>query len=252
MRRNPPQEDCPALPFNLPHYPLPTQFSDPYNDWAGNPNPYGVSGKSPSELSAHTLWSLFNDYLPAGTFEEMAPYIPRVLELLLQEPPGEDGFQADLLETFIIWCHVEQKAIVQNPPFLAGLQEAVRELFRRRTAEANPLYAEHVEHLLKRGDYISFTAWPPPVPWLSSEHFLPHLQALDSVPHAAWLLHAADEEAAWRSCYPSLLLEPALRHAAMDMVEDWLLTSATRDDIAYWDPIVTRAHEYFQRHPYTP
>ncbi len=232
-------------PFNLPRYPLPAQFSDPYNDWMYDPNPCGVLGTDPSELSAHTLWHIFNSYLPVGTFEEMAPYIPRVLELLMQEP--QDDFHDDLLETLIIWCHVEQEAMAADPLFLAGMQEAVMELFRRWTAEANPLYAAHVEHLLKCADYISCTSWRPSVPWLRSEHFLPHLLPLDSVAHAAWLLRAADEDS-WH-VYPPLDLPPTVRIAAMDMVEDWLLTTASSEDISYWDPIVTRTHDFFLRHP---
>ncbi len=239
-------------PFTIPQYPLPTQFSDPYNDWMDDMTPCNVLGRAPSELSAHTLWHIFNGFLPVGNFEEMAAYIPRVLELLWQEP--QDDYSSELLETFIIWCHVEQQALLrkENSPFLAAIQEATMELFKRWTSEPNSLYAEHIEHLLMRGDYISCTNWPPGVPWLRSEHFLPHLLATSSVAHAAWLLYAADEDKWSANAYPPLPLAPAIRLAAMDKVEDWLLTSATHEDIEFWDPIVTHTHEYFLRHPYHP
>ncbi len=231
-------------PFHLPVYPRPTQFSDPYHDWMYDSTPGETLRKQPDELSAHTLSFIFNWWLPMGTFEEMAAYVPHALELLLHA--AEDDDSAELLENLIVWCHVESEAMAQDPAFLAGMQEAFLHLFKLWTSEANPLYADHIEHLLKLGDYIE-VFHRTPLPWLCSAHFLPHLLELDSLPHAAWLLRASDEDV-W-SQYPPLALPPATRLAAMDMVEDWLLSTATQEDIEYWDPIVTHTHDYFLRHP---
>ncbi len=239
----------PAPPFKLPYYPKPAQFSDPYNDWMYSTTPAELLQNEPGELSAHTLCFMFNGWLPMGNFEEMAAYVPRALELMLDE--GEDeGDTAWLLDHLIDWCHVEQKAMAQDPAFLAGMQEAMMQLFQHWTAQPNPRYTEHIEHLLNRGDYIA-EFYGHSLPWLRSAHYLPHLLALDSVAHAAWLLHACDEERMVTD-YPPIPLPPAVRLAAMDMVEDWLLTTATQEDIACWDPIVTHAHAWFLRHPYTP
>ncbi len=256
------------MTFNIPQYPRPTSFSDPYCDWMYNLNPYNMLGKEPSEVDAQTLYAIFNDWLPIGTFEEMAPYVPRVLVLLAQDPPDE--FADDLLETFIIWCHVEQEAMAkeENKAFLLSVQDALMQLFchwagqiAMRPAEPgdrfhNELYLSH-NHLLTtlmlKGDEIAEDdSWRAPLPWLRSTHFLPILTALDSLPHAAWLLYLCDNRDSSYFCPPPAISVPAAtRRTAISMVEDWLLSTASPEEVEIWDGIVAHTHEMLrdEAHP---
>ncbi len=245
--------------FHIPQYPRPTHFSDPYCDWMYNLNPYNVLSKEPAQVDANTLYAIFNYWLPIGNFEEMAPYVPRVLEILAEDPPNKCA--DDLLETFIIWCHVEQEAMAQDPAFLHGVQEAFIQLFCHWTSQlamrtAKPgdrfhdaLILSHaclMDTLLQKGDKIadSYDDYRAPLPWLRSAHFLPRLTALDSLPHAAWLLYVCDDRDSFFR--RPLSVPPTTRRAAISMVEDWLLSTATPAEVEMWDPIVAHAHEMLQ------
>ncbi len=233
------------ITFHLPTYPVPAQFSDPYNDWGDFSELEAIRRRDPRTLSGRDLCYIFNGCLPAGTFEEMAAYVPHALRLLAEgDAPNTPP---DLVDHLIHWCHTEQEALARDSQFLTGMQDAFIQLFTywtSRTAwwkDRHGCYLSHagyIDSLLSIGDYIATSStWRKPLPWLASAHYLPRFLVLDTVPHAAWLLYVSDPERIWE---PILSAPAATRRRAVEMVEEWLLTTATPEDIELWDELLVR------------
>ncbi len=242
------------LTFHIPTYPLPRQFSDPYNDWFEDPGPPKLLRRDPRSLDAGELAYLFNSWLPAGTFEEMAAYVPHALRLLEADDPQEGA--AYLLDQLIIWCEVEKNALAREPAFLAGMQDAFAQLFRLWTADTAwnsrhrdywPRRCSLVDSLLGAEDMFSRVHGRDCQDWLRAGHYLPRLYALDSVPHAAWALWVSDPDN-WIE-HPPFPIPAATRRRAIDMVDDWLLNGADAGDTAIWDPVLIRHREQLHLFP---
>ncbi len=251
-----------TLRFNIPTYPFRGRFSDPCHDFDGVEDKLAeLAAKPPHQLSSSDLYYIFNSFLPAGTFEEMAPYVPRALHRVQQD---RGNCEYELLGSLIVWCHVERKALLreENKALLDGLQEAFMLLFEHWAGNicgkttwsgaASPASAALLSALLEQGDWIAKNAHDGEevFPWLCSAHYVPRLMALDSVPHAAWVLWFSD-----RACIPCIPfpLSGAKRRRAVEMLEEWLLSAeATPQDVEIWDPILIRHRELLYLFPDAP
>ncbi len=246
------------ITFHLPTYPLPAQFSDPYGDWFGDPALEDIRRKDPRSLTGRELCFIFNSWLPAGTFEEMAAYVPHALRLLAAG--DSENAPADLVEHLIIWCHLEQEAMARAPLFLSGMQDAFMQLFTFWTSNTewtqnkrgcHLRYNEHIDTLLGEGDNIAMgDGWHKPLPWLLSKHYLPFLMELDSVPHAAWLLYVSDPDRG--ITYLPCTVPAVRRQRAIEMVEEWLLSSASPEDVELWDELLVRHRQQLALFPEAP
>ncbi len=259
--------------FNIPAYPHLRRFSDPYVDFEGEEEKLvRIAAKAPASLDYMEMLTIFNPWLPAGGFEEMAPYIPTALNFILRNADDNDSEAGMLLEHLITWCYKERTALEQHPDFQLGMQQAIMSFFHlwasqtawrkneQMEAGAELRHAYLMKVLLNQGDECSaieqkvdrqFGHAPrPAIPWLRATHFLPLLMELDSIPHAAWLLHHFDGDVIFKRPRYSVPLGIILK--AIDMVEEWLLSAhATEADIAIWDPIVTshRMQLHYFPHP---
>ncbi len=255
----------PNISFHIPAYPHRRRFSDPNGDFDGmEAELAAIASRPPASLSSMDHYLIFNSFLPAGSFEEMAPYLPHALRLVVDDNglysnEAPDAAQAELLESLITWCYVEQEELERHPQLRDAMQEAFLLLFTHWTADTRGArYSDGSLHLLnanllttfmEKGDWIAENSCNGErlYPWLRSAHYLPRLHALNSVPHAAWALYLSDSE----SCFPAaaFLLSATLRRRAVDIVEQWLLTDAALEDVALWDPIVTRHRELLYLFP---
>ncbi len=250
--------------FRIPPFPHLRRFSDPYIDFAlDEENLAAIAAKPPGSLSYLELLHIFN-WLPAGTFEEMAPYIPHALNFILRKEDDDDGEAGQLLEQLISWCYKEQKELESRPDFLRGMQEAFMSLFElwasqtawRENEQAEGgvelRYDYRLRTLIFRGDECSkirqkvdrdFGHEPrPAIPWLSAEHYLARLTALDSLPHAAWTLLFCKVHTRGKEQKHAIPDETMMR--ALHMVDDWLLSgTASEADMLLWDPVTTRHWE---------
>ncbi len=257
------------LHFTLPHFPCQGRFSDPAHDFESQERELAVlAAKAPAALTSMDLYFIFNSFLPAGTFEEMAPYLPHALRLV-QDDNGLFSNEApteappELLESLITWCHVEREELERHPQLRDSLEDAFAQLFRHWTSNTAWVYysdgvarlrnADFISTFLEKGDWIASldTANERRLfPWLRSAHYLPQLHALDTVPHAAWTLYLADQECTFPA--PSYPISNAQRHRAVEMIEHWLLTTAAPEDIRIWDPVLIRHHEQLHLFPDAP
>lgn len=228
-------------------FPHPKRFSDPSYDFEGEEEELqAIVSKPPAAVTDDELHYVFNSYLPAGTCEEMAFYIPRAFELLRQAEPS-----CDLMDTLIVWVHVEWEALQAYPKFLQDIRTSCEALFEKWTADMQ-VHADRqsrcncLESLLYPcfGRFLEADSRYPRIPWLRPEHYLAKLQPADSLPRAAWLLwvyHWLEEDCptvkrAHRELYH--LPKTELQRAA-DMVDEWLLTSATPQESEFWEPLAT-------------
>ena len=79
-------------------YPRPTKLSDPNYDFS--PEECAAILAVPDEkMGFQELRNIFQSYLPAGTYEECAYFIPRVLRFLDER----DEEVCDLADDFLIW-----------------------------------------------------------------------------------------------------------------------------------------------------
>ncbi len=259
----------PNLPFNIPHYPLQSRFSDPNGDFDGMENELAaIAAKSPASLTSMEHYLIFNSFLPAGTFEEMAPYLPHALRHVVDDnglysSEAPDAAPLELLESLITWCHVEQQELDRHPQLRDALQEAFLLLFCHWTSDTRWVYdSDGTLHLLnsdllttflQKGDWIAQHSWNGEYIylWLRSAHYLPQLHARNSVPHAAWTLYLSDAEC----CFPEkpFPLSTSLRRRAVEMVEEWLLSPASSaEDLKIWDPVLVRHREQLHLFPDAP
>ncbi len=253
------------LPFNLPAYPLQGRFSDPNGDFDGMEEELtALAAKAPATLTSGEHYLIFNSFLPAGSFAEMAPYLPHALRLVVDDNglyshEAPDDAQAELLESLITWCHVEREELERHPQLRDAMQEAFLLLFAHWTADTRWVYtsdgslhllnANLLTSFLEKGDWVAGHSGNGELlyPWLRSAHYLPHLHTLDSVPHAAWALYLSDRESTFpEDAFP---LSPALRRRAVEMVEQWLLSDAAPEDVAIWDPVLIRHREWLYLFP---
>ncbi len=248
------------LRFNIPTYPCCHRFSDPNGDYDNEKDALAAyAARTPQSLNSHDLYYLFNSWLPAGTFEEMAPYVPHALSLLEEDTSPQcvdegELCQFELLNSLITWCHVERDSLRQNPAFLAGMQEAFMVLFTHwtrntrwqcdRHGEPVLVNADLVACMLSTGDDIAENAWDALhlFPWLRAERYLAHLTALDTIPHAAWTLRVSLGESSYLD--KRFTLPAATRRRAVEMVEEWLRSpDASAGDQRLWEPFLMRHRE---------
>ena len=84
-------------------YPRPTKLSDPNYDFT--PEECAAILAVPDErMGFRELGSIFQSYLPAGTYEECAYFIPRVLRFL--DDRGDDA--SDIADNFLDWVAVQK------------------------------------------------------------------------------------------------------------------------------------------------
>ncbi len=257
-----------GLLFNIPIFPLRGRFGDPYRDFELEAESLAeLASRAPSELSIGELSYLFNGFLPAGTFEEMAPYVPYALRYLAQdEPVNGDGDLSMLLENLIIWCCVERRALLRESALLTGLQKGFELLFEHWTNNTrwyrhvySPGHSEphlsaacRIASLLNKGDWIAekVRTEEDVFPWLRSAYYQPRLFALDSVAHAAWVLRLTDRDCTVaEATFP---ISTSQRRCAVEMVENWLLTDACPDEVELWDPVLIRHRELLYLFPDKP
>ncbi len=247
------------LSFNIPFFPFLGRFSDPDHDFDGVEEKLAqLAVTPPHRLTSCDLYYIFNSFLPAGTFEEMAPYVPHALRLVQQD---RDNCEVELLEALIVWCHVERSTLLreENRAFLAGLQEAFMLLFERWAGDISgqttwcgdlaPAHAAMLSALLETGDWIHKIALDgeDTFPWLRSAHYVPRLLALNSVPHAAWTLWFSDRDCTLGKAIP---ISSDTRRRAVEMMEEWLMSpEATPVDMEIWDPVLIRHRELLYLFP---
>ncbi len=251
----------PDLTFNIPNFPLQGRFSDPYRDFDGMEEELArLAAKPPGNLTSIELYRIFNSFLPAGSFGEMAPYLPHALRRVQQD---RDAGEFELMDSLITWCHVERAELERHPQLRDSLQEAFMLLFEHwtsntdwhisRNGEPTPIDADMISVLLEQGDWIAEngTRGEHIYPWLRSAHYLPHIHALDSVPHAAWTLWFSDHD-----CTIATRTHPistAQRRRAVEMVEEWLMSpDASEEDMFIWDPVLIRHRELLYLFPDAP
>ncbi len=234
------------------------RFSDPSHDFDGMEDELAaLAAKPPAELTSADLYLLFNSFLPAGTFEEMAPYVPHALRLLVEdngrysgEAPG--SAQPELLESLVVWCQVEERELDRRPAFRDAMEAAFMQLFAHWTADTrwhrfsdgnvHLLNQWLVDALLEQGDSLVSLHGRQAYPWLRSERYFAHIAALDTLPHAAWTLRVTDPDYS-RYKLPPFELPAERRRQAVEMVEQWLLTDAAPEDAELWEPVATRHRE---------
>ncbi len=255
-----------TLPFHIPHFPHLGRFSDPSHDYDDVVDELvRLAALPPASLSSGDLYYLFNSFLPAGSFEEMAPYVPHALSLLVDhdgrryETTETDSTPDELLESLICWCYVEAAELRCRPDFLAGMQEAFMLLFTHwtsnlalfesgRLAQQALRNAGLIDSLLGEGERLIHYHKLTIFPWLHPGHYLPHILALDTVPHAAWTLWVSDPDNSIE--HKPVPLPTATRRRAVEMVEEWLLSpAASPADLAVWDPVLTRHREQLSLFP---
>ncbi len=251
-------------PFKLPQRPCRHRFSDPCRDFELEEEKLArIAALAPAALSYMDLLTIFNGYLPAGTFEEMAPYVPTALDFIRREADDNQRDAMMILENLIIWCYVELPALTKDTTLQRGIQEALMTFFRHWTSQTaccpctrcascerpctHSVSSElrHdllVETLLFEGDVCADISkrHRSPIPWLASTHYLPILTACDTVPHAAWALHVCVGSLSTGMKRPKHLMPVDTIHKAVDMVENWLLSpEASPEDIALWDELLS-------------
>ncbi len=260
----------PVPSFNIPTYPLQGRFSDPFCDFEGMEDELStLAAKPPAQLRCMDLYLLFNSFLPAGSFEEMAPYLPHAIALLVNdnglfsnESAESDDGQPELLESLITWCYVEERKLNRHPQLRDALQDAFMQLFChwtstttwKRFSDGKLYLLNHwlIDSLLEAGDNLVHHHKLRVYPWLLSEHYLHHITALDTVPHAAWTLWLSDSEH-WRFNLPPIDIPTATRRRAVEMVEEWLMSpDATPEDLQLWDPVLIRHRERLYLFPDAP
>ncbi len=259
----------PDLRFNIPYHPLQGHFSDPNGDYDEEKATLAeLAARPPQTLNSQNLYYLFNSYLPAGTFEEMAPYVPHALRLLQDDASPQcvdegELCQEELLNSLVCWCHVERELEYrENQSFLAGMEEAFMTLFAHWTSNtawlcdrnSDPILrnAGLITTLLSSGEEIAEHMWDKERirPWMRAERYLAHLTALDSVPHAAWALWVSHGESSYMDRrFP---LPAATRRRAIEMVEEWLLSTADAEDAQIWDPVLMHHRELLYLFPDAP
>ena len=103
-------------------YPRPTKLSDPNYDFT--PEECAAILAVPDErMGFRELGSIFQSYLPAGTYEECAYFIPRVLRFL--DDRGDDA--SDMADNFLDWV-AEQKAELESDGLLLPICVHLQEL----------------------------------------------------------------------------------------------------------------------------
>ena len=242
-------------------FPHPKCFSDPAYDFEGvEAELQAIVAKPLPAVTAHDLFYAFNSYLPAGTCEEMAFYVPRAFKLL-REDSVEYGIRSELMECLVIWVHVEWQALQAYPEFLQDIRTSCEALFEEWTADTHvPADMEDrclcLESLLYPafGSFLEADSHYPRIPWLRPEYHLAKLLPADSLPRAAWLLwvyHWLEEDCCSmkRAHWEFFHLPKAELHRAADMLDDWLLTSATPQESEFWEPIATACRTHLSYSP---
>ncbi len=261
----------PPLRFNVPcNYPCLHRFSDPNGDYDDAQDSLaGLAARAPQSLNSSELYYLFNSFLPAGSFEEMAPYVPHALSLLEEDKSPQcvdegELCQTELLNSLVCWCHVERDLErPENRKFIDSMEEAFMTLFAHWTSNTRWRCDRHGEPvlvndmlittLLSAGEELAEDAWDKERvrPWMRAERYLAHLTALDSVAHAAWTLWVSHGESTYQDRrFP---LPTATRRRAVEMVEDWLLSpEAAPEDALIWDPVLMEHRQHLYLFPDAP
>ena len=125
-------------------YPRPTKLSDPNYDFT--PEECAAILAVPDErMGFRELGSIFQSYLPAGTYEERAYFIPRVLRFL--DDRGDDA--SDIADNFLDWVAV-QKAELESDglllPICVHLQELLRSCLSELRVQMDPLPGKDVPY----------------------------------------------------------------------------------------------------------
>lgn len=110
-------------------YPRPTKLSDPDCDF-GAEECVAILAVPDEKMGFQELRSIFQSYLPAGTYEECAYFIPRVLQFL--DDRNEDV--SDLADDFLVWVG-EYKADLEKDGLFVPIRLHLQELLRASLSE---------------------------------------------------------------------------------------------------------------------
>ena len=130
-------------------YPRPTKLSDPNYDFS--PEECAAILAVPDEkMGFQELRNIFQSYLPAGTYEECAYFIPRVLRFLDER----DKEVCDLADDFLIWVG-ESKADLERDglfvPISHHLQELLRDCLSELRIQLDPILGREVPYPIDYG-----------------------------------------------------------------------------------------------------
>ena len=172
-------------------YQRPLQLSDPYDDFSTTELRAILNCKD-SELGWEQLYCIFQSYLPAGTYEECAYFIPFALNFI----QGDDDGAPDLIFNFIWWIS-EYMERLKNDSIYEEIMRAIESLFVDivkqfilvKKADGTCYYPRKGSHLssiiqaLNENDKFN---------WLGDAWLLKWLGKIDTYEVAAWRLFLLD------------------------------------------------------------
>lgn len=223
-------------------YGRPMRLSDPFKDFEHDGDMLvRILAVKDSEMGWHELSAIFQSFVPAGTYEECAFFIPQALRFI----QGSNKESSSLIQQFALWCDCNCGSLEKD-----GLMKPVMESFHghfkriissfslSRSADgflyplgANELqsYVETMHECNKSPNMmLACEAW-------LKESFLP----LKSSFQAFWLLVIVNYYISfkfYKSTFVDELIEnKELMSGARSIVESFSLSSKDEELLEYWD-----------------
>ncbi len=137
------------IPYLKIKYPKPAKFSDPYCDFFDDPELDRIISLPFAEMTQQDLLYIFNLCLPAGTYQEMCCFVPRALNVVLEDVKGR-GY---LLENLLLWISLNHKELDADG-WLQPLKHFIYELFMEITSSFKIVQFEGTVPHPSRGDLI--------------------------------------------------------------------------------------------------
>ena len=220
-------------------YSRPTRLSNPFKDFTEDELSRILSVKD-LEMGWPELACIFQSYLPAGTYEECAYFIPLALKFI------QNGNEApSLIQDFLLWCD-HNYAKLEADKLLKPILETFHEHFGKilssfeffRNADGI-LYPNNASELYSYLETMH-ACYESPTIMLSCEEWLKEaFILLNSYLQAAWLI-ALINNYTRLGFYKSEFMDEILKNesimkTAKNLVENFVLPSDDKILFEYWD-----------------